>query len=39
VDGDRRLKGLVSIGDLNAYEASNQEETIYLLREYMYGRV
>jgi CBS domain-containing protein len=39
VDGERRLQGLISIGDLNAYEASNHEETIYLLREYIYGRV
>lgn len=38
VDGDRRLEGLISIGDLNAYEASEQGETIYLLREYLYGR-
>jgi CBS domain-containing protein len=39
VDEDRRLHGLISIGDLNAYEATSQEETIYLLREYIYGRV
>ncbi len=39
VDGNGRLQGLISIGDLNAYEASNQEQTIYLLQEYMYGRV
>jgi CBS domain-containing protein len=39
LDGDRRLRGLISIGDLNAYEASNQEMTIYLLQEYLYGRV
>lgn len=38
VDGDRRLQGLISIGDLNAYESSSQEETIYLMREYLYGR-
>jgi hypothetical protein len=38
VDGDRRLQGLISIGDLNAYEASNQEHTIFLLQEYLYGR-
>jgi CBS domain-containing protein len=38
VDGEGRLQGLVSIGDLNAYEASNQEQTIYLLQEYLYGR-
>jgi CBS domain-containing protein len=39
VDGDRRLQGMVSIGDLNAYEASGHEQTIYLLQEYLYGRV
>jgi CBS domain-containing protein len=39
VDGGRRLQGLISIGDLNAYEASSQEQTIYLLQEYLYGRV
>jgi CBS domain-containing protein len=39
VDEDRRLQGLISIGDLNAYDATSQEETIYLLREYIYGRV
>jgi len=37
VDDNRRLKGLISIGDLNAYEASNQEQTIYLLQEYIQG--
>jgi CBS domain-containing protein len=39
VDDDRRLLGLVSIGDLNAFDASSQEQTIYLLQEYLYGRV
>jgi CBS domain-containing protein len=39
VDGDYRLRGLISIGDLNAYEAYSQEQTIYLLREYLHGRV
>ena len=39
VDGDRRLTGLISIGDLNAYETSDHEQTIYLLQEYLYGRV
>jgi CBS domain-containing protein len=39
VDGDRRLQGLISIGDLNAYETSDHEQTIYLLQEYIYGRV
>jgi CBS domain-containing protein len=39
VDAERRLQGLISIGDLNAYETSDHEQTIYLLQEYIYGRV
>jgi hypothetical protein len=39
VDDDHCLQGLISIGDLNAYETSNQEHTIFLLHEYLYGRV
>jgi CBS domain-containing protein len=39
VDGDGRLLGLVSIGDLNAYRQADQEQTIFLLNEYLYGRV
>jgi CBS domain-containing protein len=39
VDGDNRLLGLISIGDLNAHEATAQEQTIHLLQEYLYGRV
>jgi CBS domain-containing protein len=39
VDGAQRLQGLVSIGDLNAHQASSQEQTIFLLQEYLYGRV
>ena len=38
-DGDGNLLGLISIGDLNAYDASNQEATIHFLNEYIYGRV
>ena len=37
-DGDANLLGLISIGDLNAYDASNQEATIHLLSDYIYGR-
>jgi CBS domain-containing protein len=33
------LHGMVSIGDLNAYHASNQEQQIHFLNEYIYGRV
>ena len=36
---DDLLGGLISIGDLNAYQADGQEQTIYLLQEYIYGRV
>jgi CBS domain-containing protein len=39
VDDERRLQGLISIGDLNAYETSDHEQTIYLLQEYIGGRV
>ncbi|MBV8781976.1 MAG: CBS domain-containing protein [Phycisphaerae bacterium] len=35
-EGD--LFGLISIGDLNAFHASNQEMTIHYLSEYIYGR-
>jgi CBS domain-containing protein len=38
VDGEQRLLGLISIGDLNAYETTDHEQTIYLLQEYIYGR-
>lgn len=34
-EGD--LIGLVSIGDLNAYQANSQEMTIHLLQQYIYG--
>jgi CBS domain-containing protein len=39
VDDDDKLLGLVSIGDLNAHEAHSQEQTIYLLQEYICGHV
>jgi CBS domain-containing protein len=39
VDGDERLLGVVSIGDLNAFQVADQEQTIFLLNEYLYGRV
>jgi CBS domain-containing protein len=38
VDGDKRLLGLISIGDLNAFQVAHQEQTIFLLNEYLYGR-
>jgi CBS domain-containing protein len=39
VDHDQKLLGLISIGDLNAYHTHNQEQTIFLLEEYVQGRV
>jgi CBS domain-containing protein len=39
VDGNGQLIGLISIGDLNAQLQVEQERTILLLNEYMYGRV
>lgn len=39
VDQNRRLIGLVSIGDLNAYNANTSERTIHVLEQYIYGRV
>ena len=38
-DGEGSLKGLISMGDLNAFDASSQEATIQFLNEYIYGRV
>jgi CBS domain-containing protein len=39
VDGDSRLHGLISIGDLNAWQQATHEQTIFLLNEYISGRV
>jgi len=39
VDSNGKLIGLISIGDLNAFEAASQEQTIFLMHEYIYGRV
>jgi CBS domain-containing protein len=39
VDNNGKLIGLISIGDLNAFEAASQEQTIFLMHEYIYGRV
>lgn len=38
-DDDGGVVGLISIGDVNAYHASNQEAQIHFLNEYIYGRV
>ena len=40
VCGDNgKLHGMVSIGDVNAAHASNQEAQIHFLHDYIYGRV
>lgn len=36
-DGDKIL-GLISIGDLNAWQNNSQEMTIYWLEQYIYGQ-
>ena len=38
VDDEGKLLGLISIGDVNALQATHQEQTIHLLHEYLYGR-
>ncbi len=38
VDGEFALCGLVSIGDLNAWEVNSQEVTLHYLHEYLYGQ-
>jgi len=38
VDGSGRVVGLITIGDLNAFEAVGNEQTIHLLHEYIHGR-
>lgn len=38
IDEEQRLLGLISIGDLNAWESQNQAQTIQFLHEYLYGR-
>jgi len=37
-DGAGRMLGLVSIGDLNAHMLVEQEQTIGVLQDYLYGR-
>jgi len=38
IDGEGQLIGMISIGDLNALQATHQEQTIHHLHEYLYGR-
>ncbi len=38
LDEQRQLCGMVSIGDLNAWDAHDHEVTIHVLEEYIHGR-
>jgi CBS domain-containing protein len=38
LDQCEQLLGVISIGDLNAYEVDDHERTICILHEYIYGR-
>jgi len=38
VDEDHRVRGMISIGDINAYYSNNQAMQIEYLSEYIYGR-
>ena len=35
---DGRIDGMISIGDLNAWDSSSQEMTIHWLEQYIYGQ-
>jgi CBS domain-containing protein len=39
LDEQWQLLGMISIGDLNAHQARDQEVTIHVLTEYIHGRV
>jgi len=39
VDEQGQVAGMVSIGDLNAWQLDGQEQTIHYLQEYLYGYV
>jgi len=38
VSADGEVRGVISIGDLNAYLTNNQEVEIHYLQEYLHGR-
>jgi CBS domain-containing protein len=38
VSNDGQLCGMISIGDLNAWEARSKDATIHWLQEYIYGQ-
>ena len=37
VDAHRKLYGMVSIGDMNAYQLADKVKTVMALKEYIYG--
>jgi CBS domain-containing protein len=39
VGDDEQLLGVISIGDLNALETADHQQTIFMMSEYLYGRV
>jgi CBS domain-containing protein len=39
VGDDEQLLGVISIGDLNAYETADHQQTIFMMSEYLYGRM
>ena len=39
LDSEGDVVGVISIGDLNAYQTTHQETTIHYLHEYLHGRV
>ena len=39
LDSEGEVVGVISIGDLNAYQTTHQETTIHYLHEYLHGRV
>ena len=39
VGDDDRVLGVISIGDLNALETADQQQTIFMMSEYLHGRV
>jgi CBS domain-containing protein len=38
IGDDGNLVGLISIGDLNAYQTCHHEQTIYMLEQYIHGQ-
>lgn len=38
IEEDGRILGIISIGDLNAWKSNNQQMTIHMLEQYIYGQ-